>query len=97
MGSNTHGAEHIIKSGKEISKSKILVLGATFKENVSDIRNSKADLVNELKGFNAVVEVVDPNADADEFMHEYKLELTPSIGKDYDAIVLAVNHQSTKS
>ncbi|HOZ51574.1 MAG TPA: nucleotide sugar dehydrogenase [Chitinophagaceae bacterium] len=90
----TRTAQHIIKSGKEISKSKILVLGATFKENVSDIRNSKvADLVNELKGFNAVVEVVDPNADAEEFMHEYKLELTPSIGKDYDAIVLAVNHR----
>jgi len=90
----TRTAQHIIKSGKEISKSRILVLGATFKENVSDIRNSKVvDLVNELKGFNATVEVVDPNADPEEFTHEYNLELTPVIGTQYDAVILAVNHK----
>ncbi len=90
----TRTAQHIIKSGKEISKSKILVLGATFKEDVSDIRNSKVvDLVNELKGFNADVQVVDPNADPEEFKHEYNLELTPAIGSQYDAVILAVNHK----
>ena len=90
----TRTAQLIIKSGKEISKSKILVLGATFKENVSDIRNSKVvDLVNELLSFNAVVEIVDPNADAKEFEHEYGLSLTPSIGNGYDAVILAVNHK----
>lgn len=94
----TRTAQHIIKSGKEISKSRILLLGATFKENVSDIRNSKVvDLVNELKGFNAEVEIVDPNADAAEFLHEYNLELTPQIGKGYDAVILAVNHREYES
>jgi UDP-N-acetyl-D-galactosamine dehydrogenase len=90
----TRTAQLIIKSGKEISRSKILVLGATFKENVSDIRNSKVvDLVTELKGFNANVHVVDPNADPSEFKHEYDLELMPEIGNEYDAIILAVNHR----
>lgn len=90
----TRTAQMIIKSGKEISKSKILVLGVTFKENVSDIRNSKVvDLVKELKGFNANVEIVDPHADAEEFHHEYDLEITPSIGSEYDAVILAVNHK----
>ena len=84
----------IIKQGKEISKSKILVLGATFKENVSDIRNSKvADLVNELTGFNAIVHVVDPHANSEEFHHEYGLSLNPSIENNYDAIIIAVNHE----
>ena len=74
--------------------SKILVLGATFKENVSDIRNSKVvDLVKELKGFNAEVEIVDPNANPEEFAHEYGLTLTPTIGQGYDAVILAVNHR----
>ena len=90
----TRTAQHIIKSGKEISTSKILVLGATFKENVSDIRNSKVvDLVKELKGFNAEVEIVDPNANPEEFAHEYGLTLTPTIGQGYDAVILAVNHR----
>jgi len=90
----TRTAQMIIKSGKEISKSKILVLGVTFKENVSDIRNSKVvDLVKELKGFNANVEIVDPHADAEEFQHEYQLDITPQIGEQYDAVILAVNHR----
>ena len=90
----TRTAQHIIKSGKEISTSKILVLGATFKENVSDIRKSKVvDLVKELKGFNAEVEIVDPNANPEEFAHEYGLTLTPTIGQGYDAVILAVNHR----
>lgn len=94
----TRTAQMIIKSGKEISKSKILVLGVTFKENVSDIRNSKVvDLVKELKGFNANVEMVDPHADAEEFQHEYQLEITPQIGTQYDAVILAVNHREYES
>lgn len=90
----TRTAQLIIKSGCEISKSRILVLGATFKENVSDIRNSKvADLVKELKAFHATVHIVDPHADADEFQHEYQLDLHPTIESNYDAIILAVNHK----
>jgi UDP-N-acetyl-D-galactosamine dehydrogenase len=82
------------KAGKDLSKSKVLVMGATFKENVSDIRNSKvADLVNELKLYSVKVEVVDPHASSEEVMHEYGFPLTEKISTGYDAIVVAVNHR----
>jgi UDP-N-acetyl-D-glucosamine/UDP-N-acetyl-D-galactosamine dehydrogenase len=84
----------IIKSGADISKSKVLVMGTTFKENVSDIRNSKvADLIKELQSFSLHVDVIDPHADSAELKHEYGYELTTNIGKDYEAIIVAVNHE----
>ncbi|HMN32713.1 MAG TPA: nucleotide sugar dehydrogenase [Chitinophagaceae bacterium] len=84
----------IIKSGTDIIKAKILVKGITFKENVSDIRNSKVvDLVNELKGYSVKVDIEDPHADHDELIHEYGIGLTKQIENDYDAIILAVNHK----
>jgi len=97
---NDSMAEHIavqtvkkmIAAGKTINSSRVLVLGATFKENVSDIRNSKvADIVKELKSFGVKVEVTDPYADSDDLKHEYGFGLTEASGK-YDAIILAVNH-----
>jgi UDP-N-acetyl-D-galactosamine dehydrogenase len=85
--------QSIIKSGQDISKAKVLVMGATFKENVSDIRNSKvADLIAELKNFSLQVDVVDPYADNDELLHEYKFGLTPQISSGYSAVIVAVNH-----
>jgi len=84
----------IIKSGADVSKSKVLVMGTTFKENVSDIRNSKvADLVKELKAYSVQVDVVDPHADHEELMHEYGYGLSAEIGQGYDAIIVAVNHK----
>lgn len=84
----------IVANGKNILEAKVLVMGATFKENVSDIRNSKvADVINELKSFGVNVSVVDPHAESDELKHEYGFELTPSIGKGYDAVIVAVNHK----
>jgi UDP-N-acetyl-D-galactosamine dehydrogenase len=81
-----------------INKGKILVLGMTFKENVPDIRNSKViDMVVELKSYGAHVDVYDPLAEESEVRHEYNLELTGSLSKKYDAIVLAVNHSAFKS
>lgn len=86
--------QHIIKMDKSLIKAKVLVMGATFKENVSDIRNSKvADVVNELKSYSVNVDVHDPNADSEELQHEYGFGLTESINKPYDAIVMAVNHR----
>ncbi len=83
----------IIKGGVDISKAKILVMGTTFKENVSDIRNSKvADLIKELKGYSVHVDVIDPHADSEELMHEYGYGLTENTSNDYDAIIVAVNH-----
>ncbi|MDZ4664227.1 MAG: nucleotide sugar dehydrogenase [Bacteroidota bacterium] len=86
----------IIAAGKNISKSKVLIMGATFKEDVSDIRNSKvADIVKELKSFGVKVEIVDPHADTDELKHEYGFGLS-KLGKGYDGIIVAVNHKEYK-
>ena len=89
--------QHIIKHVRNITASNVLVLGATFKENVSDIRNSKvAELVKELKAFSLNVDVADPHASSDELKHEYGFELTDSLRNDYDAVILAVPHQQYK-
>ena len=88
----------IIKAGVDISKSKILVMGTTFKENVSDIRNSKvADLIKELKAYSVQVDVVDPHADTEELEHEYGYGLTKETATDYNAIIVAVNHKEYSS
>lgn len=90
--------QHIIQSNGNVKHSKVLVMGATFKENVSDIRNSKvADVVKELKSFSLNVDVADPYADSDELKHEYGFELTPIIANDYDAVIVTVPHQEYKS
>lgn len=73
---------------------RVLVMGATFKENVSDIRNSKvADVIAELKEFGVKVEVVDPHASPEEIKEEYDFELSTSIEGLYHCIVVAVNHK----
>ena len=72
-------------------------MGATFKENVSDIRNSKvADVIKELKSFSLNVDVCDSHADSDELQHEYGFGLTADLAKDYDAVIVAVPHNSYK-
>ncbi len=87
----------IIAAGKNISKSKVLVMGATFKEDVSDIRNSKvADIVKELKSFGVKVDVADPHADSEELKHEYGFGLN-KIGKGYDGVIVAVGHKEYKT
>ncbi len=85
----------IISAGKHISEAKVLIMGATFKEDVSDIRNSKvADVVNEFKSFGAKVEVIDPQADTDALQKEYGFGLVTEIANDYDAVYIAVNHKT---
>jgi UDP-N-acetyl-D-galactosamine dehydrogenase len=88
----------LVQSGKVIAGAKVLVMGATFKENVEDIRNSKVvDIIRELKEFSLQVDVVDPHASPEEFKHEYGLEMIEKAGNNYDAIVLAVMHQEYKT
>jgi UDP-N-acetyl-D-galactosamine dehydrogenase len=90
--------QHIIQNNGNVKHSKVLVMGATFKENVSDIRNSKvADVVKELKSFSLNVDVSDPYADSKELMHEYGFELTSNIANDYDAVIITVPHLDYKS
>ncbi len=88
----------LIQRGKNPGKAKVLVLGITFKENVSDIRNSKvADLIHELMHFSINVHTYDPFASPNEVAHEYKLTVSDKIGKDYDAVVVAVAHDEFKN
>lgn len=83
----------IIAAGKNLAKTRVLVMGATFKENVSDIRNSKvADIVKELQSFGLEVHVTDPHADSEELKHEYGFGLS-KISKGYDGVIVAVNHK----
>ena len=90
----TEVVKKIIRAGKNVLNSKVLVLGATFKENVSDIRNSKvADVVNELKSYGVEVDIVDPCASSEELKKEYGFGLVSNPGKHYAAIVVAVAHK----
>ncbi|WP_375416331.1 nucleotide sugar dehydrogenase [uncultured Hymenobacter sp.] len=87
----------MIRQGKDVAKSRVLVMGATFKENVEDIRNSKvADVIQELKNFSVNVDIVDPHADSDELHHEYGFRLTApaEVREDYDAVIVAVSHEA---
>ena len=84
----------IIAQGKIIQEAKVLIMGATFKEDVSDIRNSKViDVITELKSFQVNIDVIDPHADSKEMEHEYGVPLKSDMANDYDAIILAVNHK----
>jgi UDP-N-acetyl-D-galactosamine dehydrogenase len=85
----------LIEQDKNPGKSRILVMGVTFKEDVSDIRNSKViDLIKELEDYSVEVDAIDPNASPLDLQQHYNLNLKPNpIGK-YDSIVLAVGHQS---
>tara|TARA_B100000508_G_C11462372_1_gene279819 strand:+ start:593 stop:1882 length:1290 start_codon:yes stop_codon:yes gene_type:complete len=85
--------KNVLATGKNIAGARILMMGATFKENVSDIRNSKvSDVVKELQSYRANVEVVDPYASSKELIEEYHFGLVDKPTGKYDAIIVAVNH-----
>lgn len=80
--------------GKNTTNARVLVMGATFKEDVSDIRNSRvADVISELKTYGIVVDVVDPHANSDELKHEYGFGLLAKPEGKYDAVIVAVSHK----
>jgi UDP-N-acetyl-D-galactosamine dehydrogenase len=85
----------IISVDKNIKDARVLLMGVTFKENVSDIRNSKVvDIVSELKSYCVKqIDVVDPYADTVEVNYEYGFNLADKPSGKYDAIILAVNHK----
>lgn len=88
--------KQMIKSGIDVKNSHVLILGATFKENCPDIRNTKViDIYNALIDFDLKIDIFDPWADSHEFLHEYGLNLLNKkfmIVEEYDAIILAVSH-----
>lgn len=93
--------KQMIQKSHKIVGAKVAVLGITFKENCPDIRNSRVvDIIKELKEFGCEVSLFDPLADAKEVKHEYNLELQNLKSfkpKDYEAIILAVAHDTFKT
>ncbi|KPK79324.1 MAG: UDP-N-acetyl-D-galactosamine dehydrogenase [Bacteroides sp. SM23_62_1] len=84
----------LIAFNLDIRQCKVLVMGVTFKENVTDIRNSKAfDVINELRSFGFTVDIVDPRASFDEVKTEYGLELKSQPSPPYHAIIVTVCHK----
>ena len=84
----------MIRKGQLIEGAKALVLGITFKENCSDIRNSRViDIYKELSDFGITVDVYDPNVNAEEVQKEYGIRMLSSIKSRYEAIILAVGHE----
>ncbi len=89
----------MIKKDINIKNSNILVLGATFKENCPDVRNTRVvDILNCLATYHANVTVMDPWANPDEMHHEYGWRNIKALdgSKRYEAIVLAVAHNEFK-
>jgi UDP-N-acetyl-D-galactosamine dehydrogenase len=86
--------QSLIEQDKNPGKARVLVMGVTFKEDVSDIRNSKVvDLVRELMDFSIQVHVVDPHGNPNELAHEYGISLIDKPLGDYDIVVMAVGHK----
>lgn len=89
--------QHIIHFNGNVKDAKVLVMGATFKENVTDIRNSKiADVVKELQSYSLNVHVTDPHASSEQLTHEYGFGLTQELATDYDAVIITVPHNDYK-
>jgi UDP-N-acetyl-D-glucosamine/UDP-N-acetyl-D-galactosamine dehydrogenase len=89
--------QYLIEKSLQPNKCRVLVMGITFKENVSDIRNSKVvNLIKELMDYSLTVEIMDPRADPQDVMETYGLTLIREINKTYDAIVIAVGHDEFK-
>lgn len=84
----------IAAQDKNITGARVLVMGITFKEDVSDIRNTKvADLIQELESYKVNVDVVDPKAVPEEVAEEYGITMAEAPSGKYDAVVVAVNHK----
>ena len=95
MGSHIAGriTKEIVARNGASNGAKVLVMGATFKENVSDIRNSKVvDVLDELKSFGLQVDVIDPFASSSDLEKYYGFSLVTSAADHYDAVLVAVNH-----
>ncbi len=84
----------LISAGKSPDKARVLIMGMTFKEDVTDIRNSKViDVINELADFGVEVDVIDPGASSEEVRSEYGISLCEKPTGKYDAIIVAVAHR----
>jgi len=90
--------KQLVKADKQIKGCKVLIMGITFKENCSDIRNSKViDIIDELKEYGVNIEVVDPLAEESEVQREYGIKLIKLEDiTDVDAVIFAIPHEKFK-
>lgn len=88
--------KEMIRHGINIAESTVTVLGLTFKENCSDLRNSRViDIIRELEEYGVKIQVCDPLVSAEEAMHEYQVAVTPLNDlRPSDAVILAVGHDT---
>lgn len=93
--------KEMIKSGKTIKGSEVLILGVTFKDDCPDMRNSKViDIIEELKDFGVNVDVYDPwvNNELESNWYKHGIIDNPlDNSKKYDAIIVAVSHSQFKA
>lgn len=91
--------KQMIAQGIDVARSRIGVLGVTFKENCPDTRNSKVvDIIRELQDYGVEVVVCDPQADAAEVHEEYYLVLGKvDAANPVDALIIAVAHSEYKA
>jgi len=91
--------KQLMKQNKNSQNASALVLGATFKENCPDLRNSKVvDVYKELDEFGFNVDIYDPEADPEVFVKEYGFKkLGKLTNKQYDVVILAVSHDQFKA
>jgi len=84
----------IVHAGKGLKDSRVLIMGITFKENVTDIRNSKVvDVISELDDFGVQFDIIDPGASKHDVKEEYGIDLKDRPSGKYDAVILAVSHK----
>ena len=88
----------LVLAGKQVKAIKVAVLGVTFKEDIPDIRNSKAvDIVHELKTYGIKALMHDPLADAKEVKKQYRLDLqSMETLEGVDAVIITVGHRFYK-
>lgn len=88
----------LLRKAKNPGNTKVLIMGLTFKENVSDVRNSKvADLVRELMKYAINVHLVDPCASPNEVAQEYGMTLLDMPASQYDAVIVTVGHDEYRA
>jgi UDP-N-acetyl-D-glucosamine/UDP-N-acetyl-D-galactosamine dehydrogenase len=88
----------LIENDIPVKRSRVGILGLTFKEDVNDLRNSKVpDIMKELASFGIDAVIHDPHADADEAMHEYGIKMTNWEDiRNLDGLIVAVGHKVYK-
>jgi len=88
----------MVKKEIPIKNSSALILGITFKENCTDVRNTRViDIINELKSYGVQVTVCDPWADPSVVQHEYGIETCKTVSGTFDAVIMAVAHDEFKN